>query len=284
MIQTVKVMAADIDGTLCGKGENLMPLTRKAIQELHAHGVLFGPASGRPIDSRVLSKAEEWGLGFPFDFGIGMNGGELYDASTGKTEKFFLLSRENIRKILTFLKPFDINAIVYTNGYEEVRCLVMNDFMKESKERNHSHVIVGDINVLSEFPTGKVEVQLKEEDRDAVLKVIEANTSKEYTMVQTFRGFGRCTFEFLDPRVNKGHALVQYANKHNIPLENVLGFGDQENDIGLVRDAGWGVTLLNGADLTKKTGNAVTEHDVSDDGVGHYLYDHILNGSVKFPR
>lgn len=284
MIEKVKVFASDIDGTLCGKGEDLRPLTRKGMQELHEHGVLVGLASGRPADKTVLSNAERWNLGFDFDFVIGMNGGELYDASTGETEKYFLLSTDNIRKILTFLKPFDINAIVYVKGYEEVRCLVMNDFMVESKARNHSNVTVGDIDCLAEFPTGKVEVQLKEQDRDAVLKVIEENPSDEYTFVQTFRGLGRCTFEFLDPRVNKGHALTQYAKKHGIPMEEVLGFGDQENDIGLVRDAGWGVTLLNGADATKQAGNVVTEHDVTDDGVGHYLYDHILNGSVRLPE
>ena len=92
MMNQFKVIAADIDGTLCMKGEDLMPLTRSAIKKLHAEGVKFGLATGRPVDSRVLSYAEKWNLGFPFDFAIGMNGGELYDLKTNTTEKYYLLS------------------------------------------------------------------------------------------------------------------------------------------------------------------------------------------------
>ena len=83
MIEKMRILACDIDGTLCPKGELLMPLTKQSIIRLHNEGVLFGPASGRPVDKRILSKAEEWGLGFEFDFAIGMNGGELYEKETG---------------------------------------------------------------------------------------------------------------------------------------------------------------------------------------------------------
>ena len=222
-----KVIAADIDGTLCMKGEDLMPLTRSAIQQLHAEGVKFGLATGRPVDSRVLSYAEKWDLGFPFDFAIGMNGGELYDLKTDTTEKYYLLSKENVRKILTFLMPYDINAIVYVDGYEEVRCLKMDDFMTASKARNKSHVIVGGVDTLSEFDTGKVEVQFKGEMRDEMLKVVEANQDPAWIMTQTYFDEHHCTFEFQDPRVNKGVGLEKYCERYNIPMDEVLAFGDQ---------------------------------------------------------
>lgn len=277
-----KVIAADIDGTLCMKGEDLMPLTRSALQELHQKGMKFGLATGRPVDSRVLSYAKKWNLGYEFDFAIGMNGGELYDASTNTTDKYYLLSKENIRKILSFL-PLDdegVNVIVYVDGYEEVRCLRMNDFMIESQKRNNSHVIVGGIDTLAEFDTGKIELQFHGSQRDEMLKIVEENQNPAWTMTQTFWNEDHCTFEFQDPRVNKGVGLEKYCERHNIPLEEVLAFGDQENDIGLMKSAGYGVCLSNGADLTKSLAKAITEHDVLDDGVGHWLYNHILNGEL----
>lgn len=277
-----KVIAADIDGTLCMKGEDLMPLTRSALQELHQKGMKFGLATGRPVDSRVLSYAKKWNLGYEFDFAIGMNGGELYDASTNTTDKYYLLSKENIRKILSFL-PLDdegVNVIVYVDGYEEVRCLRMNDFMIESQKRNNSHVIVGGIDTLAEFDTGKIELQFHGSQRDEMLKIVEENQNPAWTMTQTFWNEDHCTFEFQDPRVNKGVGLEKYCERHNIPLEEVLAFGDQENDIGLMKSAGYGVCLSNGADLTKSLAKAITEHDVLDDGVGHWLYDHIINGEL----
>ena len=169
----MKVVASDIDGTLALKGGNLKPLTKAGLNRLHEEGVLFGLASGRPIDHVVLDSPKQWGLDFDLDFAIGMNGGELYDAKTGKLEKYYLLPSEEIRKILTFLKPFDINAIIYVNAYEEIRCLRIDDFMKDSMKRNHSHVTTGDIDYLAEFPTGKIEVQFKEKELEGILKAIE---------------------------------------------------------------------------------------------------------------
>ena len=278
-----KVIAADIDGTLCVKGGDLMPLTRDALKELHAKGIKFGLATGRPVDSRILSFSTKWNLDFEFDFVIGMNGGELFDYSTGKINKYYLLSKENVRKILSFLPLNDerVNAIVYVNGYDEVRCLRMNNSMIHSKKRNHSNIVVGDVEALCEFDTAKIEVQFHGSQRDEMLKIVNENQDPAWTMIQTFWDEDHCTFEFQDPRVNKGVGLEKYCERHDIPLEEVLSFGDQENDIGLIKTAGYGVCLSNGADETKSYAQAITEHDVLDDGVGHWLYDHIKNGELK---
>ena len=273
-MQKFKVCASDIDGTLCQKGGDLAPLTKSGIQKLHQQGVLFGPASGRPLDHVVLDKAKEWDLGFEFDFAIGMNGGELYDARTKKIDKYYLLPSKDIKEILTFLKPFDLNAIIYVNAYQEIRCLRIDDFMKDSIKRNGSHVTTGDIDYLAEFPTGKIEIQFKDSDRGAILKAIQENQKDTWEWVQTYRNEDHCTFEFQDPHINKGVALKAYAERYNIPLEEVLAFGDQENDIGLLDTAGYGVCLLNGADKSKAVSQAVTEYDVDHDGLGHWLYDH----------
>ncbi len=277
MFENIKVIATDIDGTLAMKGGQLMPLTKKALEELHAKGIKIGLASGRPADERVFAMAQEWGLNFEFDFAIGMNGGELLDRETNVHEKYYLLPKEKILEILGFLSGYDINAIVYVDGYKEVRALVMNEFMIDSQKRNHSHVVIGGPEVLAEFDTGKIEVQLKEEDRDEILKVIEEHRDPSWSVVQTFRAGGTCALEFQDPRVNKGVGLEKYCEYHNIDLQDVLGFGDQENDIGLLKTAGYGVCLLNGADASKAVSQEVTENDVYHDGVGHWLYDNMLN-------
>ena len=53
-----------------------------------------------------------------------------------------------------------------------------------------------------------------------------------------------------------------------------MAFGDMDNDIGLLKEAGWGVCLVNGADATKAVAQAITEYPVDQDGVGRYLEDH----------
>ncbi|MCR5449242.1 MAG: HAD family hydrolase [Solobacterium sp.] len=270
MIKNIKVFAADIDGTLVNKGKEMHPGTRDALIRLHREGVRIGVASGRPLDHRTLEKNKEWDLPFEFDYAIGMNGGDLYDRETGEYEHFFLLEPDTIREILSFIAPLDVNAIVYENGYDLVRALRMDDFMRSSIARNHSIVEIGGIDELSRRPTGKIEVHYKPENAEEVLSVVDAHPSEKWIAVRTFTG----TVEFLDPRINKGMALEKYAQRYNIPMSETIAFGDMENDIQLLQYAGWGVCLKNGSDDTKAAADDITEYPVEEDGIGRYLQKH----------
>ncbi len=270
----IKAIASDIDGTLAIKGGDLMPLTREMLNKLHAQGILFGPASGRPMDERILKMASKWGLDFEFDFAIGMNGGELWQKETNRIDRFYQLPQDLVKRIVTFLYPLDCNIIVYKNGYEEVRAKRMDTFMRESIARNGSRVVIGGIDVLSENPTGKVEIQLKPDALEEIEAVIAANDDPAWSVVQTFRGPEHVTLEFMDPRVNKGVGLISFAKHHGLQMDEILAFGDQNNDIGLLKEAGWGVCLINGSDESKAVSQDITEYDVFNDGVGHYLKDH----------
>ena len=267
MIKNIRVFAADIDGTLVNKGKEMHPGTRDALIRLHREGVKIGVASGRPLDHRTLEKNKDWDLPFEFDYAIGMNGGDLYDRETGKYEHFYLLDPDTIREILSFIAPLDVNAIVYENGYDLVRALRMDNFMRGSIARNHSIVEIGGIDELSSRPTGKIEVHYTAENAEEVLSVVDAHPSEKWIAVRTFAG----TVEFMDPRINKGMALEKYAQRYNIPMSETIAFGDMENDIQLLQYAGWGVCLKNGSDDTKAVADDITEYPVEEDGIGRYL-------------
>ena len=101
-----------------------MPKTREMLQELHCQGVLFGVATGRPMDRRILAMAEKWGPDFEFDFAIGMNGGDLYNRETGVVEHYYQLKKEDVRTIIGTIADLELNAIVYVNGYDQIRALI----------------------------------------------------------------------------------------------------------------------------------------------------------------
>ena len=277
MIEKLSVVVADIDGTLAMKGGNLMPRTRAAIQRLHREGVLFGVASGRPLDRRILNLAHDWDLGFEFDLAIGMNGGDLYDKETDEISHFYQLKKEDVKTILSFIHDLDLNAIVYVNAYDEINALRMDDFLRDSQRRNKSIVEIGDVDFVSRHDTGKIEVHLKPALKPELMKRVAEHPSDHWITVTTFETPDHSTVEFLDPRVNKGVALQQFSQKTGIPLSEFMAFGDMENDIGLLREAGWGVCLINGSDDTKAVAQDITEYSVLEDGVGRYLEDHWFN-------
>lgn len=273
MIKKITAMVADIDGTLTMKGGSLMPHTKDAIERFHKEGVMFGIASGRPLDDRTKSKAQEWGLDFDFDMMIGMNGGDLWTKNMKEIQHYYLLPTDAMKDIMSWMKDQDVNAISYINGYDEIWCLRMDEFMQASIERNHSHVEIVTPEKFCSVPTGKIEVHYRPEREDDIMKLIASHKSPDWSYVKTFIG----TVEFQDPRLNKGVALKKFSEAENIPMNEIIAFGDMDNDLGLLKTAGWGVCLANGCDACKKAADAVTEHTVFDDGVGCYLEDHWFN-------
>ena len=277
MIDHIRIFAADIDGTLLNKGKSMGPETRAAMQRLHEEGVLVGTASGRPLDRTILAKAQEWELGFDFDFAIGMNGGDLWTKETDQFEHFYQLPAAEVKEILSFIWDLDLNALIYEDAYAHIKTKRMDDFMRDSQRRNHSYVEVTDIEGMSVNPTGKVEVHLKPGTDTVLWERIRENQKDTWIAVKTFEGPEHVTIEFLDPRVHKGIALEEYAKRKEISLDECIAFGDLDNDIGLLKTAGWGVCLLNGSDATKAAAQAITEYPVEEDGVGRYLEDHWFN-------
>ncbi|WP_297053539.1 HAD-IIB family hydrolase [uncultured Dubosiella sp.] len=273
----IKVFVADIDGTLAGKGERLMPHTREALEKMHQDGIKIGVATGRPLDSRVLEKPKFWNLSFDFDFAIGMNGGDLWQQGDEEINHYYLLDKKKVRLILELLQGFDLNAIIYEKGYDRILCLRMDEFMKDSMERNNSHVIVGDIDRLSQCDTGKIEVHCLASEKERILEKLAPYDDGSWVMTQTFAVGDNVTIEFLDPRVNKGMGLEKYMEHNGYAPDEVIGFGDMENDIPLLEKAGWGVCLANGSAQTKQIADAVTDYTVEEDGLGRYLEDHIFN-------
>ena len=272
MIKNVSAVAADIDKTLIEKGGLPMPLTKAALEEMHNRNILFGVASGRPFDRRTLEKAEEWGLSFPFDFAIGMNGGDLWDKYHEGVTHYNLLPKEEVREIVAFLDELDLNPVIYEDTYDSVLALKMDWFLESSIQRNKSFVTIGDIERLSAKDTGKIEVHYTEDKEEALYAMIEKHKSPRWITAKTFTG----TIEFMNPRCSKGFALREFANRNHISLDNIIAVGDEENDLEMLKTAGLGVCMVNGNASVKAVADVITDYPVDQDGFGKFFFDHVF--------
>lgn len=269
MIENMRLLVADIDGTLVNEARDMLPLTRAVLNDLHQRGILLGIASGRPLGPHLYGLKDIWKIDFDFDMWIGMNGGQLYDAHTGSYEHFYKLQPETIKEIITFMKPMHINPFIYIG--EDMLSEDIDEEMYASMKRHHiSCTKVKDVSELWKEPTNKILFRLDAKLMPAAEKFAAAHPSSKYTAFKT----QPTMLEFQDPRVNKGLGVERYCRQNDIPLEEVMAFGDMSNDNGMMTAAGWSVCLKNGSDDTKALAKAVTEYDNDHDGLGHYLIDH----------
>jgi Cof subfamily protein (haloacid dehalogenase superfamily) len=280
MIEKVTAIVADIDGTLVNKGEMIMPVTMQALEKLHKKGVLIGLSTGRKINKFMMERARDWHLSFNFDLIIGMNGGQLWDKDHAEIESYYLLEKDTMKEILDRMAPLKLNSMIYEEDH--MVALYFDELINASMRRNHMDVIVteGDKDRLCVRPNYNVLFRFDPERSEEVQKFAESLTCEKYNAIMTSPGI----IEFMDPRVNKGMALHKYSERNNIPIDEIMAFGDMDNDKEMLKEAGWGVCLINGSDASKAMADCITEYPCTEDGMGRWLETYVLDGSVKLGR
>lgn len=71
-------------------------------------------------------------------------------------------------------------------------------------------------------------------------------------------------------KASKENAVAALCKEMNVPLENVMVFGDDFNDIGLFNLCGWPVAMGNAIDELKMRSKEITETN-NNDGVAIIL-------------
>jgi Cof subfamily protein (haloacid dehalogenase superfamily) len=279
----IRLFVADVDNTLRGireelfvEGQNMhtiSPSLTRTFIELHERGVLLAIASGRPLWQELSHHHIDWNLPFQFDAIIGLNGGEVYDNADGTTKHFHQLTTDQIKRIITGMEPLSDAPMIYCDGYE----LVHNpdEIMVSRAAKHHTKLVEAEqLSDLWQKPTAKV---LYRQSDPARMKAMEAY-AKEHIDDYTISSFMTTpeNLEFQSPLVNKGTGLKAYCEAHQISLDQVIAFGDSENDMTMLREAGWSVAMANAMDSVKKATDDVTRFDVYHNGVGDYLDTHLL--------
>ncbi|TXH55925.1 MAG: HAD family hydrolase [Bacteroidia bacterium] len=83
--------------------------------------------------------------------------------------------------------------------------------------------------------------------------------------------------EIVAKDVNKLLGLTHCANLMNIDLNNIMAFGDGENDMPMLAGVGHGVAMDNATLQVKKVASAIAAHHL-EEGVALYLEDMINKG------
>ncbi|MBR2684435.1 MAG: HAD-IIB family hydrolase [Erysipelotrichaceae bacterium] len=277
MISKITALAADVDMTLAFKGEGLPQINYDAFIELHKRGVKLGLATGREVTDKLKAQARTWGLPFDFDFLVGMNGGMVYDLSDDSLWSMDPLSTDEMKAILTHMMPLvdKYKVSVNAEGLKNHNAMnIQGELMEAAKRHGFDFVDkTDDVDGFCDTPAYKILFRGEPENEAELRAHFLEKFGEEYQIIGTFPG----TVEAMKKGISKGQGLKRYAEKHNIPLSEIISFGDNENDNSLLEVSGWGVCLKDGSDGTKAVADAITDYDCEHGGFGHYIYDYCLD-------
>lgn len=81
--------------------------------------------------------------------------------------------------------------------------------------------------------------------------------------------------QIMDQEVSKWNSIQSLIKTWNIKDEDIIAFGDDYNDLDMIKHAGIGVAMGNAEKVVKEAANFVTDTNMNE-GVAKYLKEHIL--------
>ena len=251
MYKNIKVIACDIDGTLCKVTCDPDEYTLNVIRQLKVKGYKMGLASGRTCDD-LETKASRWSLDFQFDFLIGLNGSQLYDDETKTLFEYNSLKKEELKEIIEMMHEFNPNVHMYKPG-----------IYLSSKETDRAWFSA--YKNRRTFTVAKTLEEFYDQDYPSIMFRVEADImpkieEKMGTLKdKNYKGFKTqdTLFEFTNKNSNKAYALEKYCSMKNIAMNDVMAFGDTSNDNEMLQCC-HGICLLNGSEDTKACAERIT--------------------------
>lgn len=276
MNKKIKLVVADVDQTLRSDPRVFPELNRKAINDLHKNGYLFGMASGRGT-KQILSLNEDFGFDFDIDLAIGVNGSAMYDGLTKQEHKYLLLNHDCVKDIIKVLRENSIDFYMYIND-ETVFSSASSEYYQQhyvAAGRPAKIAVSDDEFLQGDVYKALIQVNTLEEKKqmEELFAPLLEKRKGQFKLLMTTK---EC-MEFVHYDTSKAFALKKFCDTHDIAYDEVAAFGDADNDNEMIEMSGMGVCLKNGGDSTKKIAKYVTDLPAGEGGFGDFVYKHILN-------
>ncbi len=254
-----KLVAVDCDNTLLDSKGYIPQKNIDVINKLRDMGVNIVVATGRS-DVLVKDYLDDLNLQVPV---ISCNGAALTDVYT--KEVFYLnpINQTSVKKIFDYcidnsilFKALTLECC-YTNdpiAMEKGISQIVTKYKRPLKS-TIPYEFVGDMRVLT--------------DKNDILKTVIIHDNRELLLkyqkdlqaienINVYRSGFNC-IDMVALNASKGTALKKYAENMGIKAEEVIAFGDGENDLSMIEFAGMGVAMENGEQLLKEHADYITD-------------------------
>lgn len=278
MLMDIKLIAIDLDGTLLHSDRTLSEENRLAVQAAKAAGVQVVLCTGRPLRS-MHYLLDEIGLRDKGDIAITYNGGLIQKTENGEIVSQITFNREeclDIYELGQFLE-MPVNFIDLDYVYEPpypvgAESVYMATNKNVPKNQALQFVDIAMEELPDPFIINKIVMSRPTEELDAIIPKIPAAYHEKYNIYKS-QPF---ILEVLPQNVDKGYSMRVLGEMLGLEKNQIMGIGDQENDLSLVENAGFGVAMGNAIEHVKESADYITKTN-DENGVAHAIHKFVLN-------
>ena len=263
-----KLIVSDIDGTLLNSAKHITDKTKSKIIEMIDSGHLFAVATGRMhAAGRTITKEIDYD-----GFLISCNGAVVKHLKTGEVIQAIEVPIETVKKVAEICEKngaiyflYTIETI-YASAYKHLAKKYYDEMPKLPEHLRFEIVFPEQLTALiGQFPVYKV--AMAHENREMFYKTIdEIKALGDMEAVKSLDSL----FDVMAKGVSKATGIEAIRSHYGLPLEDVIAFGDNENDIDMISYAGVGVAMSNATDELKAVANLMTLSN-DEDGIVHAL-------------
>ena len=276
----IKAIVMDVDGTLTNGKKQITEKTKEVLLKSQSKGIKLILASGRPTTgligfAKVLEMDKNNGLLVSF------NGSKVVDCETFEELFNEPMSIEEGKAVLEHMKKFEVRPMVDKGEYMLVNNVFDNKIYArngqeiniieyESRGGNYKLCEIDDLAEYIDYPLNKI------------LTAGQPDYLKEHyrEMMEPFKDKLSCMFtadfyfEFTAKGIDKAKALETVLKPMGINEDEIISFGDGQNDLSIIKYAGIGVAMENAVDELKEQADEITLSN-EDDGIAYSLLKHI---------
>jgi Cof subfamily protein (haloacid dehalogenase superfamily) len=255
MPPSIRLLLADVDGTLLTKDKVLTDRAVDAVRRLGRAGVLFAITSGRPPRGMAML-IEPLGLATPL---AAFNGGLIVERDLSVIEQH-LIATELVSQIIALLDSSGLDVWVYRGTDWYVRRSDAPHVDREAFTVQFPPTVVGSFDELSD---GVAKIVGISDEADAMASATAAaheRFGEDVSAAQSQPYY----LDVTNPAANKGSVAKWLMAKYAIAPEQLATIGDMPNDVLMFAHSGLSIAMGNAGREVQRAARRVTASNDED--------------------
>ena len=263
MKKSFKMIVSDLDRTLLREDETLSEATIDAIRRVREKGMLFVVATARSLYSTLLVTQDL------YPDAIIHTGGAYAVVGDQVIYRAVLSPEDTLEAALACLSAPFVDHIRICGEIEDV---TTNPAIPVGQKEFLHYRRVSDEELTEAALQAATKVTICSPEPDKVATLFEGDPHYLFTPSKNTSSFGH---KLAHPTATKEAALVGVATHFGVTCDEIVAFGDDMADLGMLSVCGLGVAVANAVPEVKAVADVVCGSN-EEDGVAHYINEFFL--------
>ncbi len=268
----VRLIASDLDGTLLRNDKSLSSETVEAIRKAGELGVHFVPSTGRAFEAVPQNVRELPGL----QYVITSNGAAIYSLAEKRRIYQCLVPAEAVDQLLEISMPENMTIEVFVKGVPYTAAEHIKDPAKYGATAFGIEYVKRTRHPVDNIREFVAENRTNVDSFDfvcgdpVILNAVKTEIVEKIPGVYVTSSISHL-LEIGNADAGKGKTLLHLLGFLDILPEEVMAFGDADNDLDMIQSVKFGIAMGNASEHLKEAAYHITDSN-EEDGVAKEIY------------